>query len=133
MIQNQKKEFSDTKGIRKLENGNYEIASLVFKVSQWSLFHSDGREIKLNYQEAVLLKMALEAQDHFINREEAIKILWPESMKEKCTKAYYSRFTTSVNRLNKALSKDERIYLSCRSKKGYYLIVDVEVKTFQEL
>lgn len=116
-----------------LENGNYEIASLVFKVNQWSLFHSDGREIKLNYQEAVLLKMALEEEDYFINKEKAIKKLWPESMKEESIKTYYGRFTMSVSRLKKALSEDKRIYLSRRPKKGYYLMVEAESKIFHEL
>lgn len=133
MLQNEEKEHSNTKGIRMLENGNYEIASLVFKVNQWSLFHSDGREIKLNYQEAVLLKMALEEEDYFINKEKAINKLWPESMKKESTKAYYSRFTMSISRLNKALSEDKRIYLSRRPKKGYYLIVEPESKIFHEL
>lgn len=119
-------EFSNFKGIKRLPNGNYEIASLLFKVNQLSLYDSDGIEIRLDYQEAVLLKMFLEAEDHFLNKEDTIDELWEEASKAECRQAFYNRFNVCTMRLREALSTDSNIVLLCKTKKGYQLVVKNE-------
>lgn len=109
--------------IRKLENGDYKIASLLFKVNQLCLYGADGEEIKLNYQQALLLKMFMEADDHFLNKEQTINELWPEAKKAICRTAYYNSFNMCVKRLRDALCADKNIELLCKTKKGYVLMV----------
>lgn len=123
-------EFFNCKGIRKLPNGNYEIASLLFKVKQLSLYDAEGHEIHIDYQVATLLKMFLEAEDHFLNKEDTINDLWKEASKAECRQAFYRRFNSCTRSLREALSRDEDIVLICKTKKGYQLIVKMKEGCF---
>lgn len=117
-------QHSTLKSIRKLESGNYEIGRLLFKVKMLSLYDADGKEIELNYQQAKLLKMLLEDEDHFISKETTINIFWEDAKDTAKKSDFYDCFNTCVARLRKALSKDKDIELVCKTKKGYQLIVN---------
>lgn len=122
MDTNSRNEFFNPKGIRKLENGNYEVGSLYFFTKGLALYKPDGDEIDLDYQQAVLLKMFLEAAMHFLSREEIIDALWPD---EPCNDTVYqNRLNMSVKRLREALSADRNIEIICKTKKGYKLRVN---------
>ena len=123
MIAMNENQHSNSKGIRILESGNYEIGTLLFKVKMLSLYDANGKEIELNYQQAKLLKLLLEDDDHFISKETAINTFW-EDAKDTTEKADLNdRFNTCISRLRKALSKDKDIELLCKTKKGYQLII----------
>ncbi|WP_158712863.1 winged helix-turn-helix domain-containing protein, partial [Parabacteroides pacaensis] len=115
---------SNSKGIRKLESGNYEIGTLLFKVKMLCLYDVNGKEIELNYQQAKLLKMLLEDDDHFISKETTINIFWEDTKNATKKSDLNDCFNTCVSRLRKALSKDKDIELLCKTKKGYQLIVN---------
>lgn len=116
-------ETLNSKCIRKLETGNYEIGTLLFKVEMYCLFDSTGKEINLDYQQAKLLKMFLEASDHFLNKENTIDELWEDAKEAACRNAFYNRFNMSIKRLRNALSADKDIELLCKTKKGYKLLI----------
>ena len=116
-------EFSNSKGIKKLETGNYEIGSLLFKTEMLSLFDSNGEEISLDYQQGEILKMFLKADDYFLNKKKTIETLWPDNKDAAKTLAFHNRFNTCITRLRQALSADPNIEVHCKHKKGYELIV----------
>lgn len=115
-------EFFSSKGIQKLENGDYEIGRLFFFTKGLALYGPDGREIDLDYQQAVLLKMFLMADRNFLSREEIIDSFWPD---EPCNDTVYqNRLNMSMKRLREALSADRNIEIICKTKKGYELQVN---------
>lgn len=115
-------EFFSSKGIRKLENGDYEVGRLFFFTKGLALYGPDGKEIDLDYQQAVLLRMFLTANRHFLSREEIIVSFWPT---EPCNDTVYqNRLNMSMKRLREALSADRNIEIICKTKKGYELQVN---------
>ena len=116
-------DFDETQpvnGIILLPNGDYRFGELCFQTENLILKKKE-RKIKINYQEAVLLKMFLEARDHFLNREKTIRTLWPQDAHDR--KVCDNRLNMSVRRLRISLVADRRIKISCDSKFGYTLYV----------
>ena len=113
------------KGIRVLETGDYQIGDLLFKIERLCLYKGQKEIIDLNYQQAQILKMFLEAEDHFLHKEKAIERLWPNLYTNDATISsnLHNRFNMCIARLRKALSVDNDIEVLCRTKKGYQLIV----------
>lgn len=115
-------EFFNSKGIKKLENGDYELGSLFFFTKGLALYGPDGNEIDLDYQQAVLLKMFLGANRNFLSRKEIIDSFWPD---EPCNDTVYqNRLNMSMKRLREALSIDRSIEIICKTKKGYELRIN---------
>lgn len=108
-------------GIILLPNGDYRFGELLFQTENLIL-KKNTEKIKLRYQEAVLLKMFLEARDHFLNRKKTIELLWPQDAHDK--RVCNNRLNMSIKRLREALQVDGRVKISCDSKLGYTFYVE---------
>lgn len=107
-------------GIRQVGNGVYQLGTLLFYTSNLLLKKEDTK-LKLRYQEAILLRMFVEAEQNFLRREKIINAFWLESAEKKvdCN----NRLNMAIGRLRKALNADPHIKIACDSKIGYTLSV----------
>lgn len=117
---NELNDFVYPEGIRKLENGKYEVASVVF-CSRELVLTADSERIELQYQTGMLLSLFLESEACFVTREEIFERLWKEEKLDRKTKN--DRLNTTVKRLRDVLAVDPDIHIDCRFKRGYYLRV----------
>ena len=115
---------SNSKYIKKLENGDYQIGTLWFDPRELILYTPDKGEVVFNSQQGNLLLMFLEAYRHFLTREEIIERFWPEKVYDP--KTYQDRLNMAIKRLRLILKADENIKVKCRPKKGYKLCVEGE-------
>lgn len=107
-------------GIQLVSNGVYRLGTLLFYTSNL-LLKKDDVKLKLRYQEALLLRMFVEAEQNFLRRERIILEFWPESAEKKVN--CNNRLNMAIGRLRKALRTEPRIMIVCDSKIGYTLFV----------
>lgn len=110
-------------GITRTETGHYELGSLLFAPEELTL-RQNGERVRLPYQEALLLRLLLEAPYHFVSQEKLAAFLWPDRLPQaiKCKEAQ----AMAMCRLRKSLRADPRIRVVCIRKIGYELSVEKE-------
>ena len=117
---NENREIS---GIVFRDAGEYNIGIFVFSPNELTL-RLDGVLMDLPYQEALLLRLLLEAPYHFLPQKGLIDYFWPS--RSSSSKKGRESLAMAVSRLRKSLRADPRIRLVCLRKIGYELSVGKE-------
>lgn len=102
--------------IRKLENGDYQIAHYLFKVKEMELWGRNGRKKLHNTIFYQLLSYFLDTPDHYLSRERINKIF-----KNKSDEAIYK----SISRFRALFKEDPDIKIINHLDGGYLFKIEL--------